>query len=419
MKFNNKTEFIEYLYHLPKMHEKNDLSYIKRILSTLDNPQAKLKTIHVTGTNGKGSTSYYLSNLLQKAGFKTGLFVSPYIEEFNERIQLNSKNVSDQDLLEVANIIQNEIEKIQVQDPNFSLVTFEYEVAICFYYFAQQKVDYAVIEVGIGARHDKTNVIISEVSLITSIGLDHEKIIGPTLSDIAYEKAGIIKQDRPVVLGKIPKDVQPIIKKIASENDSPVYELGKDFTVKLYKHQIIYHDEKTLNFSYRPLVEAYDIAMAIKTIEILKVKLSDNMIKLAIDHTKIPGRYQILQIDPMIVADGAHNIQAMKNLLNEVRNIKHNNIYFLIAMMKDKDIKQVLSLFKDEQVYLTTLNMPRAANKNDFMHVIRQKYPYYDNYIDAFKAIKHRINKNDILVISGSFYLVSQIINARKYEDML
>ena len=211
MKFTNVDQVINRIYSLPKLHPKNDLSYVKRILKQLNNPQDSVKTIHVTGTNGKGSTSYYLSNLLQKAGQKTGLFVSPYIYEFNERIQLNGKNISNRDLVEVANKIEAAIKELKKTDPDFSLVTFEYEVALAFQFFAQKKCDYAVIEVGIGGEHDKTNVITPEVSIITTIGLDHEKIIGPTLADIAKEKSGIIKQNKPVVLGNIPQDVLDIL----------------------------------------------------------------------------------------------------------------------------------------------------------------------------------------------------------------
>ena len=167
MKFTNAQEVIEYLYSLPHLHPKNDLSFIKRLLKELGKPQDKVKTIHITGTNGKGSTSYYLANLLKKAGQKTGLFVSPYVYRFNERIQLNGEDISDHDLVNTANIVQAALEKIKRQDPDFSLVTFEYEVALAFVYFAQEKCDYAVIEVGIGGEHDKTNVIMPEISIIT------------------------------------------------------------------------------------------------------------------------------------------------------------------------------------------------------------------------------------------------------------
>jgi dihydrofolate synthase/folylpolyglutamate synthase len=244
VRFTNVDQVIKRIYSLPKLHPKNDLSYIKRILTELNNPQDSVKTIHVTGTNGKGSTSYYLSNLLQKAGQKTGLFVSPYIYEFNERIQLNGKNISDADLISQANEIELAIDTLRKDDPNFSLVTFEYEVALAFQFFAQKKCDYAVIEVGIGGEHDKTNVIIPEVSVITTIGLDHEKIIGPTLADIAREKSGVIKQNKPVVLGNIPQDVLEILLDKAQAENSKSFLLGRDFKIKYLKHAIEYQDSE-------------------------------------------------------------------------------------------------------------------------------------------------------------------------------
>mgnify|MGYP000523742549 FL=1 len=265
MKFTNAQEVISCLYSLPHLHPKNDLSFIKKILAKLGNPQDQVKTVHITGTNGKGSTSYYLATLLKKAGQKTGLFVSPYVYRFNERIQLNNQDISDQDLVKAANKVQAAFEEIQKEDNDFSLVTFEYEVAIAFVYFADQKCDYAVIEVGIGGEHDKTNVITPEASIITTIGLDHEQIIGPTIQDIAREKSGIIKRNRPVVLGNVPQEVLPILKQKAEKEQAPLYQLGRDFEVKLYE-QIVYSDnEHELAFKLRPQVEGFDIAIAVRT----------------------------------------------------------------------------------------------------------------------------------------------------------
>ena len=299
MKFTNVDQVINRIYSLPKLHPKNDLSYVKRILKQLNNPQDSVKTIHVTGTNGKGSTSYYLSNLLQKAGQKTGLFVSPYIYEFNERIQLNGKNISNRDLVEVANKIEAAIKELKKTDPDFSLVTFEYEVALAFQFFSQKKCDYAVIEVGIGGEHDKTNVITPEVSIITTIGLDHEKIIGPTLADIAKEKSGIVKQNKPVVLGNIPQDVLDILLDKAQAENSKSFLLGRDFKIKLSKTAIEYQDlENKYQFLKRPVVEAYDIGVAVRAVQLLNLQLNKQEIEASINKTQIPGRYDIVQTAP-------------------------------------------------------------------------------------------------------------------------
>lgn len=421
MKFTSAQEIIDYLYSLPHLHPKNDLSFIKRLLKKLGNPQNQVKTIHITGTNGKGSTSYYLSNLLKKAGQKTGLFVSPYVYRFNERIQLDNQDISDQDLIVVANIVQKAYEELQEEDSAFSLVTFEYEVALAFVYFAQKKCDYAVIEVGIGGEHDKTNVIMPEASIITTIGLDHEQIIGPTIQDITREKSGVIKHNRPVILGNIPKNVLPILEQKAKIEDAPVYLLGKDFNVSI-DQKIHYIDSQyKFNFVLRAQVEAYDIAVAFKTFSLLNLKLSDEDIENAIDQTIIPGRYHILEQKPLVILDGAHNIQAMTNLLNTVHQLaqkRGGHVHALITMMKDKDLEQVFILFnKDDDVLLTTLSYARTAKKNDFPIYVERRYNYDRDYRSGFTKLKNKMADNDVLLVTGSFYLVSAILNWKRRKN--
>ena len=412
MKFTNVDQVIKRIYSLPKLHPKNDLSYIRRILKQLNNPQDSVKTIHVTGTNGKGSTSYYLSNLLQKAGQKTGLFVSPYIYEFNERIQLNGKNISNNDLIKTANEIEMAIEILKKDDPDFSLVTFEYEVALAFQFFAQENCDYAVIEVGIGGEHDKTNVIIPEVSVITTIGLDHEKIRGPTLKDIAKEKSGIIKSNRPVVLGNVPQDVLEILLNKAQSENSKSFLLGRDFQIKIMPDVIEYQDSKNIyNFALRPLVEAYDIGVAVQAIQLLQLDLDRKKIEEAINETRIPGRYDVIQTSPEIIVDGAHNLQAMENLLNLVRKKKKGQIYVLLGMMKDKDLGPVTKLFKDEKVTLTRIDYPRAARLEDFPKEAQKEFEYKEDFEEAYTSLKNKLQADDMLLVTGSFYLVGAVLN--------
>ena len=412
--FTKAQDVINYLYSLPKLHEKADLSYIKKVLTFLDNPQDKVKTVHVTGTNGKGSTSYYLSSLLQKAGQKTGLFVSPYVFEFNERIQLNGRNISNQNLVEIANQIELILAKIRRENPAFSLVTFEYEVVMAFLYFAREKCDYAVIEVGIGGEHDKTNVIMPEVSVITTVGLDHEKIIGPTLQDIAREKSGVIKKNRPVIIGNVPKEVLPIIQQKAQKEHATIKLLGKDFKISLQENLTYQDQNKKISFLPRPLVEGYDVGIGISAVSLLGVKLSAAEIKEAINQTKIPGRYQIVQNNPLVILDGAHNIQAVQNLLNYAhceQKRRQGQVRILIMMMKDKDIAQVFDLFHaTDEVYLTTIDYPRAAKKKDFPQWIQEKYQYMSDWQAAYQNLKQKSQTNDILLVTGSFYLVGNIL---------
>lgn len=421
MKFINAQEVISCLYSLPHLHPKNDLSFIKKILAKLGNPQDQVKTVHITGTNGKGSTSYYLATLLKKAGQKTGLFVSPYVYRFNERIQLNNQDISDQDLVKAANKVQVAFEEIQKEDNDFSLVTFEYEVAIAFVYFADQKCDYAVIEVGIGGEHDKTNVITPEASIITTIGLDHEQIIGPTIQDIAREKSGIIKRNRPVVLGNVPQEVLPILKQKAEKEQAPLFQLGRDFEVKL-DEQIAYSDnEHELAFKLHPQVEGFDIAIAVRTFFLLDLPLTNEKVEQAIDQTVIPGRYQVLQTKPLIILDGAHNIQAMTNLLETVHQLaekRQGHLHALVTMMKDKDLEQVFALFKqNDDVLLTTLDYPRVAKQNDFPIDVQRRYNYERDYQRGLTTLKNKMADNDILLVTGSFYLVSAILNWKGKND--
>lgn len=418
MFFTNAKEVINHLYSLPHLHAKSDLSYIKRILRELGNPQKQIKTIHVTGTNGKGSTCYYLSNLLIKAGQKTGLFVSPYVYVFNERIQLNGENIPDDKLVELANQVEQALAVIRKKEADFSLVTFEYETVMAFLYFAQEHCDYAVIEVGIGGQHDKTNVIVPELSIITTVGLDHEKIIGPTLADIAREKSGVIKYQRPVVLGNVPRKVMPILRAKAKAMEAPVFLLNRDFQVKQDKQVVYLFRQHHLRFLSRPLVESYDIGIALTAFFLLGLALTKGLIEEAINQTRIPGRYHLLSREPTIILDGAHNVQAMTNLLSFVHDLvkqKGGQVKALVTMMKDKDLEQVFSLFKPEdKVMLTTINYPRAAKLADFPSAVRERYPYNADYLQAFKQIKQSLTAEDIFLVTGSFYLVGAILNAEE-----
>lgn len=416
MNFSTKDEMLSHLYSLPHLHPKNDLTYIKKVLHQLGDPQKLVKIVHVTGTNGKGSTSYYLNSLLKKAGMKTGLFVSPYIKEFNERIQINGESIPDQALIALANQVEVAIGELRKIDPEFSLVTFEYEVALAFLYFAQSKCDYAVIEVGIGGMHDKTNVVDPEVSVITTIGLDHEQIIGPTLADIAHEKSGIIKHHRPVVLGKIPNSVKEIIAEKVVKEKTIAYELGKDFDVALTTEINYSFGETKLDFTLRPEVEAYDIGIAVTAFRLLNIPLTEAKIREAIDTTVIPGRYQIISQKPLIILDGAHNVQAMKNLLQFIHQYKVNTntkIKILVTMMKDKDLDDLFALFADtDQVVLTSIPYPRAAKLADFPMQAREKYPYIEDYNLAFSTIVNELRQDDIFLVTGSFYLVGAVLNS-------
>lgn len=415
MKFRTVNELTAYLYHLPRLHEKSDLTYVKRVLKALGDPQDKVKCCHITGTNGKGSTAYYLSNLLQKAGQQTGLFVSPFIIRFNERIQLNGQAIADEDLLEVANEVEAAVGHLREEEADFALVTFEYEVAMAFLFFAKQKCDYAVIEVGIGAEHDKTNVMTPVVSLITTIGLDHEQIIGPTLADIAKEKSGIIKPAVPVILGDIPASVKGIVEEKITESASPSYWLGRDFQVKEEKAG---YELAVAGQNYQlpawPRPEAKDAAMALAAFALLPLALSEKAAEAALTQTTVPGRYQRLEkAGCSFLLDGAHNVQAESELLPYARRLakdKGGRLLVLAGMMKDKDLSDFLTLLKDEKVTLTSLAYPRAAKKADFPAWVQEKFAYEGDLGQALKQVMAEAGDRDLILVTGSFYLVSAVL---------
>lgn len=411
-------EVISKIEHLPKLHEKNDLSYIKKVLAYLGNPQDKTKTIHVTGTNGKGSTSYYIANLLKKAGKRTGLFVSPYISKFNERIQINLDLISDKDLIKAYQVVTRAINKIKETDDTFSLVTFEFETVMAFWLFAEKHCDYAVIEVGIGGQHDKTNVITPKVSVITSIGLDHEDIIGPTIEDIAKEKSGIIKKGRPVVFGKIGSKPLNILINQAKQVRARYFQYGKDYQIIIDKKINFTNSQYRLSFNLRSPVEAIDMGIAVEVITILGLELKPQDVEQAINETVIPGRYQIISRHPEIILDGAHNIQAISNLVSFIREQSHHKLYYLMGMMKDKDLDQVFTQFRsDEEIVLTRIDYPRAAEFEDFPEFIRNRSRFIENYREAFDRVKEQLGENDILIVTGSFYLVGAILNYWEKKD--
>jgi dihydrofolate synthase/folylpolyglutamate synthase len=417
--FTSKKEALAYLYSLQHFHPRGDLTFIKHLLKELGNPQDSLKLLHVTGTNGKGSTCYYLRALLEKAGQKTGLFVSPYVEQFNERIQIAGRNISDAGLIEAFTVVKDALKRIQKQDPAFSVTIFEFETAAAFWAFKKAGCTYAVIEVGIGGRHDSTNVIRPEVSCITTVGLDHEQLLGPHLSDIAREKSGIIKAKTPVVLGNIPRSVLKIFLTEADQKQSPVSLLGCDFSIKKEKSSLVYQaGDLHYEFKNRPLAEGYDIAVAVTAFKKLGLPVPKKAIEQAIDETKIPGRMQVVNKRPLVLADGAHNQQAMNNLLQVVRKkqkAQGSQVYVLLTMMKDKDLEQVLGLFKDEKITLTTLAYPRAAKLADFP-ARYQKLPYAPDFWQGYQSLAKKAGPHDIILVTGSFYLVGAFLNKWKEE---
>ncbi|WP_125707986.1 bifunctional folylpolyglutamate synthase/dihydrofolate synthase [Companilactobacillus zhongbaensis] len=415
-------EAINYIHGLPRMHKRNDLSDIKHALKRLGDPQNSYKTVHVTGTNGKGSTVNYLANLLEQTNDRVGMFTSPYVVKFNERIQINHQMISDEEVVKLVNFI---IEKTAGID----LIEFEFVTVMGFLYF-RDRVDIAIIEVGIGAEHDKTNVINPELSIITSVELDHEKIIGPTIQDIAREKSGIIKPHIPIVCGELPDEVRNIIYERANTQDSDLYELDKDFFVekfstKEFKNRFTY-DEKLVTIQAIQVfgferTDSQNAAIAIKAFLILEQQSQtqsySRLIKESIDDHRLLGREQIVQNDPLVIMDGAHNLAAVDNLINSLNaNWPKKDIIILYTGMKDKDRADILTLLapKVQAVYVSNLSLSRAAKESDYDLEGFDNVEFVEDYHQKIDQVMSQQTSKQIFLITGSFYLISELENKFK-----
>ncbi|MGQ2374802.1 bifunctional folylpolyglutamate synthase/dihydrofolate synthase [Companilactobacillus zhachilii] len=408
---------VNYIHGLPKFQRTNDLGNIKQALHRLNDPQNDYETIHITGTNGKGTTTNFLANLLEGTGKRVGMFTSPFITRFNERIQINHQYISDADLLENVNYL---IEKIG----DIPLAEFEFVTILGYFYF-RGRVDVAVIEAGIGAKHDKTNVITPVLSIITSIDLDHEKLIGPTIQDIAQEKSGIIKPERPIITGFLQESVRSIVETTATEKNSPIFEFGQDFGIRNYKNNgfdvsFTYYDdkvtveeihcqgfEKTTAMNASIAIQSFWLYQKIHHVSITAKTIIDNL-----DKKHLPGRAQVMHENPLVLMDGAHNISAIYNLINSlIKNYENKDIIVLYAGMKDKDRHEILEELapKVKHVYITKLDMARSATADDYNLSQYENVSFVENYRKELQKILNGMNSNQLLLITGSFYLISDL----------
>ncbi|KRK80720.1 bifunctional folylpolyglutamate synthase/dihydrofolate synthase [Companilactobacillus nodensis] len=409
---NSYQEAIEYIHALPKFHRTNKLDRIKSALEKLGDPQNDYPTIHVTGTNGKGSVCNYLSNLLEANGERVGMFTSPFINVFNERIQISHQMISNSELLDLVNYI---IEKI---DEN-TLSEFEFVTCMGFLYF-KGRVDVAIIEVGIGATHDKTNVIDPDVSVITSIAMDHEQLIGPTIQDIAVEKSGIIKPNKSLVTGLLQDSVREIILNHARELDSSVYEYNHELKIKNLNI-----NNYEINFKFNDIivkVDGIEETTAINAVIAIQAficyekehnqEYDLKSVIAEIENKKLPARLQIVHKHPLVILDGAHNLAAIDNLINSLITNDHNkDIITMYAGMKDKDRHDILDFLTSntKEVFVTSLDMPRAAKAADYDFSKYHNVTYIEDHVQCMNKLINSLKDEQTLLITGSFYLVSEL----------
>jgi dihydrofolate synthase/folylpolyglutamate synthase len=422
-------ETVEYLYNkLPLFSRigsaayKADLTNTIALCEALGNPQNNFKSIHVGGTNGKGSVSHALAAVFQTAGYKTGLYTSPHLYDFRERIRLNGEMVPEDFVVKFVAQIQSLIEKIE---PSF----FEITVAMAFQFFAQKKVDIAIIEVGLGGRLDSTNIIIPELSVITNIGLDHTNILGTTVEQIAAEKAGIIKPNVPVVIGETLPATKGVFNKAGNERSAAIYlaeELLKDdgFKINAEFLQIKYRDkdgeavlvETDLAGLYQ-VKNVRTVLAAISVLQPLGWNLPGEGVLSALKKVKkltgLTGRWDVVHSQPTIVLDVAHNADGVKQTLLHIRQLTFTHLHIVIGMVKDKEIEGVLELLpRAASYYFTQAHIPRALPAQE----LQQKGELYNlsggKYEDVNTALRSAVEKagtDDLILVCGSIFLIAEV----------
>ncbi len=407
---------------------KADLTNTILLCESLGNPQHTFKSIHIAGTNGKGSVSHMLAAILQTAGYKTGLYTSPHLKDFRERIKIGSdpegfKEVSEDFVIDFTKKISPLIEKIE---PSF----FEITVAMAFDYFAQQQVDIAIIETGLGGRLDSTNIITPELSIITNIGWDHMNLLGDSLEKIAFEKAGIIKEGIPVVIGEVLKETETVFTKKAIEKNARL-------SIAAHKRQVLdwewkknelvvevaephHTDHKIYHLDLPGIYQTKNLLTVLEACSLLQQqgwKIDDKIIQHGLKHTKkltgLHGRWEIIHISPRVVLDVAHNADGIRQLVQQVEVTSHNQLHIIIGMVKDKDIKQVLALLpKNALYYFTKAQIPRALPEDELMENGMKAGLYgksFSEVNDALTFVIQHAHPDDLIIICGSVFLVGEV----------
>ena len=423
-------ETLEYLFaKLPMFSRigaaayKEDLTNTILLCDALRNPQSKLNCIHIAGTNGKGSTSHMLAAILQSAGYKTGLYTSPHLKDFRERIKINGKVCEEQFVIDFTKKIQPLIESIK---PSF----FEITVAMAFEYFAEQKVDIAVIETGLGGRLDSTNIITPLLSIITNIGFDHMAILGNTLPKIAYEKAGIIKQKVPVVIGESFAETKNVFIEKSKLEQSSIYfaqENKKVTTIKYTHHQLQVTIEDIFSnksddfiLDLTGMYQTKNLCTVLESVHQLQnqgFEISNEQLKFALKNTKkltgLHGRWELLQNNPTLIADVGHNEDGIKQMLQQLQITQYNQLHIIIGMVKDKEINQVLSLLpKNATYYFTKAQIPRAIDEVTLQDLAKQQHLRGNTYSSVNEAINIALQTasvSDLIIVCGSVFLVGEI----------
>ncbi len=426
----NYQETLTYLYeqlpmfsHVGATAIKKDLANTLKLCAYLNNPQDRIRTVHIAGTNGKGSTSHFLSAILQTAGYKTGLYTSPHIKDFRERIKVNGDMCSEAFIVDFVEKTKPAIEEIQ---PSF----FEITVAMAFAYFAQEKVDIAVIETGLGGRLDSTNIIHPDLSVITNIGWDHMDLLGDSLELIASEKAGIIKASTPVVIGEYLPETLPVFIQKAAGMHAPIYFAQDHWKIistqsnpEALQLEVKHLDRNTTYTFQLDLTGLYQQENLITVLESCErlAELGWNVgmktIQKAAAHIKklthLHGRWEVLERNPYLIIDVGHNKNGMAEIVRSLQTTPYEKLYVICGFVKDKDVASVLEILPVDARYIyTQAHIPRALPVNELASIgkaIHRKGFDFDDVNEAIAYAKSKAAKEDLILVCGSFFVVAEM----------
>jgi len=379
---------------------KKDLTNSISLANKLSNPQFLFKTIHVAGTNGKGSTSHMLSSILQEAGYNVGLYTSPHLKDFRERIKINGNLISKQ---YVVDFITKNRTFFELNKLSF----FEMTVGLAFKYFADEHVDIAVIEVGLGGRLDSTNIIKPELTVITNIGLDHTQFLGNTLKDIAKEKAGIIKPKIPIIIGEKQEEISDVFKSIASKNNSPIYFASENI-------------KETLKTDLKGIYQKHNVKTVFQSVKLLQKKnlnISEINIKNGFLHvvknTGLKGRWQQLQLNPKVICDTAHNKEGLYYVMQQIKLEKYQQLHIVLGVVNDKNLDAILPLFPKTAIYyFCKPNIPRGLDQNELLQKATEfhlKGNSYSSVIKAYSTALSNAEEQDFIYCGGSNFVVAEL----------
>lgn len=379
---------------------KKDLTNIKAFCKVLQEPQNSYPSVHVAGTNGKGSTSHMIASVLQTAGYKVGLYTSPHLKDFRERIRINGQPIDETTVIDFIKTHQTFLEHQQ-------LSFFELTVGMAFEYFSSQKVDIAVIEVGLGGRLDSTNIINPLVSVITNIGLDHTQFLGETLQEIAFEKGGIIKRETPVVIGEFQEEVIDVFQDLAKAVNAPVFIAE-------------YLINETFETDLLGVYQLKNIKTAVQCLRLLDqmgLEIGNDQIidglKNISKNTGLKGRWQILGENPRIICDTAHNREGLSIVMSQLKKEKFNNLHLVLGVVNDKDLQIILSLLpKNARYYFCKPDIPRGLSAELLMEEALKYQLYgtvFESVLAAYQNALEKAGSDDLIFIGGSTFVVAEL----------